>query len=44
MMFDIVEVRIKLLNYVRSVVNGSFGYMTLPFPETKLAYRHIQII
>ncbi len=44
MMFDIVEIRIKLLNYVRSVFNGSFGYMTLPFPETKLAYRHKQII
>lgn len=44
MMFDIVELRIKLLNYIRSVLNGPLGYMTLPFPETKLAHKHKQII
>lgn len=40
-MFDIVEFRIKLLNYIRSVLNGPLSYMTLPFPETKLAHKHI---
>lgn len=44
MMFDIVELRIKLLNYIRSVLNGPLSYMTLPFPETKLAHKHKQII
>lgn len=39
MMPNVVEIRIKLLNHFRPVLDGPLGHVTFPFPETKLPYK-----